>query len=270
MRLALLLCLLTAACASPPANDQAPLEPANRAAIDLLTPGEAYARGIELRDANQLDHALLHIQSAAERGHAEAQFELGLWYMTARGVPEDFVEAARWVELAAAQGQADGLVYIWQLYFYGKGVVQSDTEALKWLRRGAPGNPMLAYHLGLFLYEGIGTGADRAQAALWFTEAADKGIAGACYYLGVMQLEGDSVARNDEQAFKRFEQSARQGHAPGMLAMGDCYRDGRGVKASDYEARRWYRRALEQDTDLDVREAARQRLQDLEAGDRPE
>ena len=40
---------------------------------------------------------------AADQGHADAQYNLGLMY--AKGVPEDDAEAVRWYRLAADQGR---------------------------------------------------------------------------------------------------------------------------------------------------------------------
>lgn len=260
MRLPIILLLCLAGCASSPAPVQQPSE------YDQLTPEQAWQRGIELRDTNQLDEALAHFRSAAERGHPEAQFEIGLWYMTGdRALPRDFDLAAPWVEKAAAQGQPDALAYIWQLYFYGTGVGQSDAAGFKWLQRWAgTGNPEAAYRLGLFHYEGIATPVDHEKAAVWFKDAGAEGVPGACYYLGVMHLEGDGVQQNDEDAHYWFERGAAASHPASLLAMGDLNRDGRGTKQDLNQARQWYQKAAEQTEDQEVKAAAQERLKQLE------
>jgi uncharacterized protein len=272
MRLALLLCLLSlSACASPPREPQ-PVEPIEHTpAVEPggMTPAQAWQHGMELRDRNELEEALEFMLSAAERGHREAQFEIGLWYMTGnRGLPLDFNKAAPWIEKAAEQGQLDALSYIWQLHFYGTGVPQSDARALQWLQRGAgAGNAMSAYYLGLFHYEGIATEVDRAEAAVWFLDAADAGIGGASYYLGVMHLEGDGVQQGDEDAFYWFKRGAEGRHPASMLATGDMYAQGKGVRKNLDQARSWYRKAVAQTEDTEVQSAAAQRLRDLEKAD---
>ena len=40
---------------------------------------------------------------AAEQGHAEAQFQLGAAYLLGRGVPEDPIQAHKWLNLAASR-----------------------------------------------------------------------------------------------------------------------------------------------------------------------
>ena len=47
--------------------------------------------------------ALGNLVSAAEQGHAEAQFTLGVMYDTGKGVPQDNVEAHMWLNLAASR-----------------------------------------------------------------------------------------------------------------------------------------------------------------------
>lgn len=267
MRLiACLFCALTIAGCATAAKPPAP--GADQPATDTpgsLTPGEAYTRGMELRDANRVEEARRYMLSAAERGDKEAQFELGLWYMTGnRGVPIDFARAAKWVEQAAEQGQHDALSYVWQLYFYGKGVAQSDPQAFQWLQRGAgAGNAMSSYYLGLFYYEGIATAPDHAEAAVWFLDAADAGIGGASYYLGVMHLDGDGVPRSEDDAFYWFERGAAADHPASMLATGDMYAQGSGVRRNLEQARAWYRQAVAQGDDTEVQSAAAQRLRDL-------
>ena len=271
MRL-ILLCvsLILASCvAAPEPAALAETTPNDVNAADELSPDEAFAHGIVLRDSNELEEAFTYVRSAAMRGHKEAQFELGLWYMTGnRGVREDFEQAAKWIEQAAQQGQPDALTYIWQLYFYGRGVAQSDRRALQWLQRGAgAGLPMSAYYLGLFHYEGIATPVDHAEASIWFEDAADQGVPGACYYLGVMSLEGDAVEQSNEDAAYWFERGAAQQHPASMLAMGDLYRDGTGVDQDVKQARAWYRKAKAQNEDTEVQSAAAARLEELEAAE---
>ena len=48
-----------------------------------------------------------NIVSAAEQGHAEAQFTLGVMYDTGKGVPRDNVEAHMWFNLAASRSSGE-------------------------------------------------------------------------------------------------------------------------------------------------------------------
>ena len=53
-------------------------------------------------------------------------------YGTGRGVPQDFVEAARWFRLAAEQGMAEAQASLGNMYARGEGVPQDDVLAYMW------------------------------------------------------------------------------------------------------------------------------------------
>ena len=50
--------------------------------------------------------ALKELRPAAEQGHADAQYSLGLMYAEGQGVPTDDTEVAKWFRKAAEQGMA--------------------------------------------------------------------------------------------------------------------------------------------------------------------
>jgi TPR repeat protein len=47
------------------------------------------------------------VRAAAEQGNAEAQGLLGTLYGSGQGVPKDYVSAYMWLNLAAAQGEKE-------------------------------------------------------------------------------------------------------------------------------------------------------------------
>ena len=49
---------------------------------------------------------------AARQGHAEAQYSLGILFLSGSGVVQDDAEATRWIGRAAAQGHADAGAYL--------------------------------------------------------------------------------------------------------------------------------------------------------------
>ena len=60
-------------------------------------------RGVPQDDAE----AARWYRLAADQGHADAQFNLGLGYATGKGVPQDYVESHMWFNLSAAQSSGD-------------------------------------------------------------------------------------------------------------------------------------------------------------------
>ena len=72
-------------------------------------------------------------QLAAEKGHAEAQFNLGRLYATGKGVAHDEEQAARWVRAAASQGYAPAQARLGFRYANGQGMAKDDRRAYFWL-----------------------------------------------------------------------------------------------------------------------------------------
>jgi hypothetical protein len=68
---------------------------------------------------------------SAQKGDADAQFELGKNYETGRiGLPKDMAQARHWYEAAADQGDPYALASLAILYNFGKGVQKDLVEAL--------------------------------------------------------------------------------------------------------------------------------------------
>lgn len=73
----------------------------------------------------------------AEQGDAKSQFQLGALYYHGKGVPKDYVEAARWYRKSAEQGDTNTQYSLAYLYHGGKGLPQDDLEAARWCQRAA-------------------------------------------------------------------------------------------------------------------------------------
>ena len=77
------------------------------------------------------------LRPLAEQGNATAQFNLGVLYANAQGVPQDYQEALKWYRKAAEQGDADAQYNLGVMYDNEQGVPQDYQEALKWYRKAA-------------------------------------------------------------------------------------------------------------------------------------
>lgn len=73
----------------------------------------------------------------AERGDAEAQFELGARYAMGDGVQQSYEEAIRWYRRAARRGNAKAQYNLGINYADGMVLPQSRHKATRWLRRAA-------------------------------------------------------------------------------------------------------------------------------------
>jgi predicted Ser/Thr protein kinase len=142
--------------------------------------------------------AVKWFRQAAQRGHADAQYRLGVMYANGQGVPRDYPQAAFWFRKAAAQGHPSAQSTLGIMYFLGEGVHRDYREALNWLQKAAQqGDPAAEYTLGIMYFSGQGVRKDDREAARWFTKAADQGYPEAQYMLGVMYQKGQGVPQDD-------------------------------------------------------------------------
>ena len=76
-------------------------------------------------------------RGAASEGYADAQFSLGMIFVTGRGGVKNEVEAAKWLRKAAEQGLADAQYNLGVAFTTGQGVAKNEVEAVKWYRKAA-------------------------------------------------------------------------------------------------------------------------------------
>jgi FimV-like protein len=107
-----------------------------------------YARGRGVnKDSNE---AVKWCRKAAEQGHLDAQFQLGLLYNQKNESIYDGKEAERWLRKAAEQGLPDAQLFLGYYYIEFK----DFAEAERWLRKAADqGNPSVKEHARQMLRE---------------------------------------------------------------------------------------------------------------------
>jgi hypothetical protein len=76
-------------------------------------------------------------QESAENGNSDAQYKLGLLYLTGNGALQDFTEAAKWLKLAAEQGYALAQYELGLIYRVGHGVAVDPIQSYVWLNLAA-------------------------------------------------------------------------------------------------------------------------------------
>ena len=78
------------------------------------------------------------LRERADKGDADAQFNLGKMYEAGRGrYQKDYAEAARWYRASAEQGDAFAQASLGILYRFGKGVPQNYVQAYMWFQLAA-------------------------------------------------------------------------------------------------------------------------------------
>ena len=108
-----------------------------QAAGDSARAREALRKGDEASQREDYKTALRWYRQAAESGNAEAQDNVGFFYLTGMGVKQDAAEGARWLRKAAAQGNEVAERNLGLMYVQGLGVPSDREEGIRWLRKAA-------------------------------------------------------------------------------------------------------------------------------------
>jgi uncharacterized protein len=125
----------------------------------------------------------------------------------------DYATALRLWHSLAEKGDADAQFQLGVMYESGQGVPPNDADAIKWYRKAAEQDDAVAqFNLGVMYAKG--GSPNHAEAALWYRLAADYGLAGAQFNLGMMYVEGQGVPKDDVQALMWLDLAASQ--LPGM------------------------------------------------------
>ena len=111
---------------------------------------------------------------AAERGDAEAQFDLGeLYFWGEEGVPKKPAEAVKWYRKAAEQGHAQAQSALGRCFSWGQGVPQDHVEANRWFYEAAQqGDASGQINISIAYDYGLGVSRDLVIAYMWMKLAA--------------------------------------------------------------------------------------------------
>lgn len=146
-------------------------------------------------------------RKAAERGHAEAQFQLGCMLQSGMNYPRDYAEAARWFSEAARQGHMEAKKRL-------------DEPPISVYYKAGLGDAAAEYSLGRMYEEGHDAVLDYHKAAEWYRKSADLGNADAMYRLGRMRDDGIGMSQNKSEALEWYRKAAALGNADARNLLG--------------------------------------------------
>lgn len=81
--------------------------------VSTLNGQQEYDQAVELYGKNKLTEGFAVLLKAAEKGHVQAQHNLGLFYASGKGVKANLHEARKWLELSAKTGYYKSIVSLW-------------------------------------------------------------------------------------------------------------------------------------------------------------
>jgi hypothetical protein len=152
---------------------------------------------------------LKDLRARAEKGDAEAQYQLGLRYHKGNGVEKDDKAALEWYLKAAAKDHTQAEVQLGYLHAHGFGTKQDFAGAAKWYRKAAlKGDPTAQHNLGLQALHGQGMKKDEQLAAQWLILAATQGHARSQFDLGRLQEEGQGTEKSPTNALIMYTLAA--------------------------------------------------------------
>jgi len=121
---------------------------------------------------------------------------------------------------------------------YDRGDYIAAYEA--WMPLASGGDPAAQRNVGHLHRFGLGVAQDFGQAAYWYREAAEAGLAGAQANLAMMYLRGQGVEAAADRAAYWFQLAAVQGHAVAQYNLGLLYLAGMGVPRDEARSLGWF------------------------------
>ena len=184
------------------------------------------------------------LRSFADRGDADAQFELGLRYLTGEGFKKDEKRGVEWLEKAASTGHLRAQYVYGSLFEDGVTVPKDLAKAVEWYQKAASGGfPMAQHSVGVAYEIGQGVQKDTKKAAEWFEKAAAQNYPPAMSALAAKLEKGEGLPKNTARAALLFLKACKQEFEPAMGRMAHLYYTGTGVPVDYRRSFGWYQRA---------------------------
>lgn len=169
-----------------------------------ITAKAAYTKSTKASAAKNWKDALKWYTISAQKGNADAMYNLGYMYESGEGIDQNYPEAMKWYRKAIAKGQTNAMVALGIIYQNH----DSYTEAENCFKLAADkGNTDAEDLLGYFYFI-----KERYKEALvWLNKAAIKNKPMSLYYLAEMYYNGYEVQQDQKKAKLYFEKAAEMG-----------------------------------------------------------
>ena len=143
-------------------------------ALSAPLSAQSVKAGIEAWQRADYADAVAIWRPLAEKGDADASFNIGQAYRLGRGVPTNLSVAKTWFERAARQNHVDAQTTLGLLLFQSG----DQVEGLKWLKAAAEqGEPRALLVYGTALFNGDGVAQDPVLGYAYVSRAAAQGLA---------------------------------------------------------------------------------------------
>ena len=177
---------------------------------------------------------------SAEKGYVPAQISVGESYYWGIGTIKDKFKAVEWYQKASAQKSTNAIYLLSQAYIKGSGVQQNIPKGNQLRLQAAE----LSYVPAMIdLAQAYRTGESESKTAkvlnksfYWYEKAANTGDRSAMLNLGLMYEEGEGTAQDNTQALKYYLEAAQKGESVAQFNICRFYFDGTHPLKQDYES----------------------------------
>lgn len=181
-------------------------------------------------------------EKAADLGHAEAAYTLGLKYFYGRdGISESHKKGLRWMQRAAAMDSPGANVELSYLYLGNNDIDEDHEKALLFAKRGAELGEFNGYNNLATIYDRIYSGHYNAAAAAEnFKKSVEQGSNYAKYHLAVKYLIGSGIELDFLKAYQLSEELIADNDKNGYLLQAHMYQNGWHLEQDINKARELY------------------------------
>lgn len=145
----------------------------------------------------------------AKKGEPWSMFYVGKMLQDGMGIPQNYLDANKWLLLAAEKGNAGAMERLGETYQSGLGVQINIQESIKWYQgAAAKGNAGAMQALGMIYAHGDGGVRDPATAAKWYKACAQKGYAGCMFAFATFLERGDGIGIDLVSAYAWYNVAA--------------------------------------------------------------
>lgn len=132
-----------------------------------------------------------------------SQYQRGLHFWTIG----NYQEALPWIKAAADMGHQDARYYLGVAYLYGRATVQNFHLAFEQMQASARQNHLNAQHqLGIMYRDGLGIDKNRELAYVWLNIAASRGHEAATHEREILSnmMSSDEITRAQGSTMKEL------------------------------------------------------------------
>ena len=183
------------------------VESGDKQALNLL--GEFYRFGIGTK--KNPERAIECYKEYSESGQGiMGAVNIGEMFFYGEGVPVDFDEATKWLQLACDGSFAQPYVLIGRMYEMGVYGEKNISQAISWYKKAEQiGSPFAEFFLGC-CYANDEILPDPAKAVEYYGKASDAGLMEAKLELAKCCLQGIGMEEDKEKAFSLFSEIANR------------------------------------------------------------